>query len=88
MRFGVEPCPRHSGLKRITAHFQFQRPRTIELDGERFGFETGEVIRLFYSYRHTPTSIGGLLRQHRLSVVEQWISPSEEEGVFLRRRVE
>ena len=73
-------------LKRIVARFQFARARQIELDGEVFTFHHGEAIQLFFSYRYTPERVRTALAGHGLEVREQWITKSEEEGVFLCRR--
>jgi L-histidine Nalpha-methyltransferase len=70
-------------LKRIVAEFQFSKDRNVNLDSETFHFSRGETIRLFFSYRYTPERVCNLLAQHGLSVINQWITKSEEEGVFL-----
>lgn len=75
-----------SGLKRVEANFHFMRARRIEIEDERFDFASGESIRLFFSYRYTPERVRVVLAQHGLEVCEQWITKSEEEGVFLCRR--
>lgn len=87
LRFGIEDDPAGTGLKRVAANFHFSRPQQIEMDGEIFKFLPGEKIRLFFSYRHTPELVRALLKPHGLAVVEQWISKSEEEGVFICRKV-
>ncbi len=89
LRFGIEDDPAGSGLKRVAAHFHFARSRRVEVDTEAFEFRAGESVRLFFSYRHTPEKVRALLEPHGLSVLQQWIAKSEEEGVFLcqaRRR--
>jgi L-histidine N-alpha-methyltransferase len=86
LRFGVEDDPAGSGLKRVAAYFHFTRARQIEMDGEIFKFSSGEKIRLFFSYRHTPDRVRALLEEHGLRVVEQWVAKSGEEGVFLCRK--
>ena len=73
------------GLKRVVAAFHFRRARRIELDGERFDFVAGEALRLFFSYRYTADRVAELLARHGLAVCAQWITKSEEEGVFLCR---
>jgi L-histidine Nalpha-methyltransferase len=83
LRFEIEDDTAGSGLKRVAAGFQFNRARRIELETDRFGFATGDRIRLFFSYRHTPTMVRALLERHGLRVIQQWITKSEEEGVFL-----
>jgi len=84
LRFVIEDGP--SGLKRIAAYFRFTRRRTLAVDEERFSFQSGESIRLFFSYRHTPALAHDLLAQHGLQVLEKWITKSEEEGIFLCSR--
>ena len=70
-------------LKRISGRFTRRR---IEVDGERFDFRAGETIRLFFSYRYTPERVRKVLTRYGLEVCGQWITRSEEEGVFLVRR--
>jgi uncharacterized SAM-dependent methyltransferase len=86
LRFAVQEYPPGGGLKRVAAIFHFTRPRRVEIDGARFEFPQGESIRLFFSYRYTPDRVRRLLGQHGFELREQWITNSEEEGVFLCRR--
>jgi uncharacterized SAM-dependent methyltransferase len=86
LHFAIEADPAGSALKRIAGYFTFERPREIEIEGERFQFQPGDKIRLFFSYRHTPGLASELLAAHGLRVIDQWITSSEEEGVFLCRR--
>jgi uncharacterized SAM-dependent methyltransferase len=86
LRFTIEDDPAGSRLKRIAVYFHFARARKIQLEGETFSFDAGENIRLFFSYRHTPGQVRGLLAQQQLDVIDQWIAKSGEEGVFLCRR--
>lgn len=86
LKFCVEDCPAGTQLKRVAAYFHFQKKSVIELPGERFEFDPGEKIRLFFSYRHTPERIGSLLAESGITVLDQWITKSEEEGVFLCRK--
>ena len=81
--FSIEAA---SGLYRIVADFRFSRDRSLTVHDERFAFLDGDAVRLFFSYRHTADGIAPLLRGHRLEVLEQWITPSGEEGVFLCRK--
>jgi hypothetical protein len=86
LSFLVEDDPVGSGLKRVAAHFRFSRAREIHVDEHRFEFPAGESIRLYFSCRHTPALVQTLLARHGLKVLDQWITPSQEEGVFLVRR--
>jgi L-histidine Nalpha-methyltransferase len=81
VQFSIEECA--SELLRIRADFRFARERTVRLDEEAFAFKCGEMVRLFYSYRYTPDRLRAQSSKHGLSVSEQWISTSGEEGVFL-----
>ena len=63
--------------------FHFNRSRRIEVDDERFNFRSGEIIQLFFSYRYTPERVRKVLARFGLAVCDQWITKSEEEGVFL-----
>ncbi|EEF57485.1 L-histidine N(alpha)-methyltransferase [Pedosphaera parvula] len=87
LKFTIEDDPAGSGLKRVAAYFHFNRDREVGLDQERFVFKQGEAIRLFFSYRHTPERVKKLLGQVGIEVEEQWVANSEEEGVFLCRKL-
>jgi uncharacterized SAM-dependent methyltransferase len=84
IRFAIEDDA--NGLKRIAAYFQLERARKLRVEGESFEFRPGEEIRLLFSYRHSPELVKRLLGSHGLKVLEQWVTKSEEEGVFLGRR--
>ncbi len=86
LRFVVEETSSPVQLKRIAAYFHFTRPRTIQVGAERFEFPGGESVRLFFSYRHTPDRLRGMLSHLGLQVLGEWITPSQEEGVFLISR--
>jgi uncharacterized SAM-dependent methyltransferase len=85
LRFKIED-DQANGLKRIMAGFHFTRVRRIAVDGERFNFHAGETIQLFFSYRYTPDRVRKVLARFGLEDCDQWITKSEEEGVFLVRR--
>ncbi len=87
LRFIIEDASAGTGLKRVAAYFRFSRAREVLVDAHRMGFSPGESIRLFFSYRHTPALVRELLGQHGLRVLDQWITRSGEEGVFLVSRV-
>jgi L-histidine N-alpha-methyltransferase len=86
LRFGVEAAPDGGPLKKIAANFRMLRSREIRIDAEKVLFRSGDDIQLFFSYRHTPALVKSLLELHGLQVVDQWITQSEEEGVFLCQR--
>lgn len=84
--FVIQEYPPGAGLRRIAALFRFERARSIVVEGERFDFAPGETLRVFFSYRYTPERVRRLLSRHGLELLEQWITDSEEEGVFLCRK--
>src|ERR1051326_2955798 len=86
MDFCIEDDPGGADLKRVAAYFRFRREREITIEDKRFRFGPEKAIRLFFSYRHTPENVRSLLGAHGIEVVVQWITKSEEEGVFLCRR--
>jgi L-histidine Nalpha-methyltransferase len=81
LKFAIEAGD--GGLKRIVARFYFARARRIEIEGGAFDFAAGESIRLFFSYRYTLALVRKALARHGLEVFDEWITQSEEEGVFL-----
>ena len=50
-------------------------------------FVLANASAFFFSYRYTPERVRALLGEHQLEVLDQWITMSEEEGVFLCRRL-
>lgn len=85
LQFSIQEHPPGGGLQRVQADFSFARPRALEIEGERFEFRVGETIGVFFSYRYTPALVRKWLGQCGLQVQGQWITASEEEGVFLCR---
>jgi len=83
LRFGIEDV---NMLKRVVARFHFAQSRSIKIENEQFEFRAGESLRLFFSYRYTPELVQTHLQRYNLQVRDQWITQSEEEGVFLCRR--
>ena len=86
LRFGIEAAGA-SGLQRVAADFHFSRTQRIEVEGEKFDFGSGDAIRLFFSYRYKPERVRAALERYGLEICGQWITRSEEEGVFLCRRL-
>lgn len=74
-------------LLKIAGDFHFTRERELVVHDEHFQFNAGDKVRLFFSYRHTPTLVHRLLKPHGLRVVDQWVAKSGEEGVFLCRKL-
>ena len=76
-------CIEGERFLRLAAYFRFNRQRTLSVHGEKLCFKQGEKVRLFFSYRYAPNTIAELLKSHGLKVQQQWVTKSEEEGVFL-----
>jgi uncharacterized SAM-dependent methyltransferase len=85
LKFTIQEFPPGSGLKRVAALFHFAKLCRFEVEGERIEFSEGENIRLFFSYRYTPDRMRQLLSKYGFELREQWMTDSEEEGVFLCR---
>lgn len=85
LKFGIEEGSCGLGVKRIVARLKFVRAKTIGVDRQEVSFETGESLRVFFSYRHTVGLIDELMAKHGLKVERHWLSDSGEEGVFLVR---
>ena len=73
-------------LRRIVARFRFRKARSLVVEGRTIRFPVGATVRIFFSYRYTPELVRAELAKHGLLVCDQWITKSEEEGVFLCRR--
>ena len=84
VRFSIETGA--ESLRRVVAGFQFKRNRRITVEGEVFEFRRNESIRLFFSYRYTPELVRRQLARYGLRVIDQWVTQSAEEGVFLCSR--
>lgn len=75
-----------AGLKRIEASFVFKEDVQVNAMKERIEFVAGDRLQVFFSYRYTEGQLEGVLQKHGLALVQKWIAPSREEGVFLCRR--
>ncbi|MGD0207377.1 MAG: L-histidine N(alpha)-methyltransferase [Verrucomicrobiota bacterium] len=84
--FEIGNGPVGSDLKRIVARFHFKHACRIEIVSEKFRFRPGDSIQLFFSYRYTAELVHKVLARYGLEVCNQWLTRSEEEGVFLVRR--
>jgi uncharacterized SAM-dependent methyltransferase len=84
LRFSIEANVEQ--LRRITAYFEFRRPCEIRVLGERLTFAAGQRLRVFFSYRHTVSSVTALIAKHGIEVAQHWLNDSGEEGVFLCRK--
>lgn len=73
-------------LLRICGEYRFRKKVAIDCEGQTFQFSPQESVRLFFSYRYTPERLQAVLKPHGLTMEKQWITSSEEEGVFVCRR--
>jgi L-histidine N-alpha-methyltransferase len=74
-------------LLRIEAGYKFKNAQTIRMDQETFHYASGNWFQLFFSYRHTSERLRVLLAHYRIETLQQWITHSEEEGIFLCRKL-
>jgi len=94
IEFSIVPGARGSSLAagepnrllRIEANYRFKSAQTIQIDGEKFSYATGDSFRLFFSYRHTPKLLRELLAGYGMEITREWIAGSAEEGVFLAQK--
>jgi uncharacterized SAM-dependent methyltransferase len=81
--FTIEETNR--AYQRVVADFVFVNAREIRVGNVGFPFGPGEKVRLFFSYRYQPAHIVALLKGQGIDVLDQWVTASQEEGVFLCR---
>jgi L-histidine N-alpha-methyltransferase len=86
LNFGVVPSEEIPDLHRIEASFVFARARGIQLFDAKSTFESGEKLRVFYSYRFTPAHLRSFFKKAGLFIAQEWMTPSQEEALFLCRR--
>jgi L-histidine N-alpha-methyltransferase len=84
LRWRIESDAHYSALRRISAHFEFTRPRAVVVEGVEFSFQAADRIRLFFSYRYGLQQLKGIADEHNLRVQEVW-STTEEAVVLCRR---
>jgi uncharacterized SAM-dependent methyltransferase len=86
LRYTLEQSAEAGGVKRVTVYFDFLKPRSLQVGDESLAFVPNDSIRLFFSYRHTPALINAMLGRYGIKVLDQWLSSTEEEGIFLAIR--
>jgi L-histidine Nalpha-methyltransferase len=85
LRFGFETDIANGAARRFVADFRFSRNCRVLDARPPVTFRRGEGLRVFFSYRYTPDHLATLLKRFGIRVMEQWITKSCEEGVFLCR---
>lgn len=85
LQFSVQPDPTAPPLRRITAEFLLERDCTLELGAEKAQWSAGQSVQVFVSYRYTPELAHRTLAAYGMKVVNQWLDPEGQEGVFLAR---
>jgi uncharacterized SAM-dependent methyltransferase len=84
IRFSIEPA---NDLLRVEANYVLKAAQNIEIDNQEFSYKPGDVFRLFFSYRHTTDRLTKMLRNYSIEILRAWTTQSEEEGVFLCRKL-
>ena len=74
-------------MLRIEANFQFRGRTRLYVEQDEIGFDEGERLMTFFSYRHTFATLARLLAPLTLERLGSWPSSSGEEAVVLYRRV-
>jgi len=82
IQFTVEACPAWPDLLQIVARFHLRRDQRIIIDGQRINFQAGEMLRLFFSNRFTPSRLKRLFEQSGFQISGEWISAEGNEGVI------
>jgi uncharacterized SAM-dependent methyltransferase len=85
LQFSVQPDPTAPPLRRITAEFLLERDCTLELGAEKAQWSAGQSVQVFVSYRYTPELAHRTLAAYGMKVVNRWLDPEGQEGVFLAR---
>jgi uncharacterized SAM-dependent methyltransferase len=86
LEFGIEQDRDETGSWSIVAEFKLALDRSLDLDDDRFVFQKGERLRIFFSRRYSPHQVETLLGWHQLKPVNRWITDSHEEGIYLCRK--
>lgn len=86
LSFSLVASEKISSLRRIQADFIFSRNKEVPLLEQTYSFAAGQRLRAFYSYRFTLEHIRHFLTEARVTIAEEWINDSGEEGLFLCRR--
>lgn len=86
LRIGLEPVEGMTEAKQIVAEFQSAKPIQARMLEEVIRFQAGEKLKVFTSSRFTSAQIRVLLEQSGLRAESEWITRSEEEGVWIARR--
>jgi L-histidine Nalpha-methyltransferase len=82
LRFGVEEAEEIPGLWRIVGDLVLQRTAAVAAGQERFTFDRGDTLRVFFSYRYTPALCAEFLKAAGLAGNKPSLSASGEEGLF------
>lgn len=87
LTFRIVDDTANQGAKRITAFFDVARRIEVALGDRAVIWHPGETLRLFYSYRYTSAMVKSVLADHGLEVTAAWETKSQEEGVYLCKKL-
>jgi len=74
-------------LLKIVANFMFSSNCNIQFDGVDFKYNQGEKLEVFYSIRHTLDKVHALLKTMGIRVINERMSQTSEEAVFLCQKI-
>jgi len=70
-------------LQHFAAHFHFQEPCVMEVNGKHFEFCPGDSLQLFVSYRYTVEALAYTLEPYGIAIEDSFLTTNGEEGVFI-----
>jgi hypothetical protein len=77
--FGLDPFEPHE----IFADYRFNDPLEFECEGWTQSIHRGETLRLFRSFRYTPSRVTRFFDSLALINQGSWLNPKGDEGVFI-----
>lgn len=86
LEWEIQADTHDQGIGRFVAFFIFKRPQRITVLSEDFHFNTGERIRLFFSYRYTPQALRRILAKRGIVTENELYTSSTEEAVLTCRK--
>jgi L-histidine Nalpha-methyltransferase len=75
------------GVKRVECALIFPENCRIIYNGEEFTYQQGESFRLFYSNRFQAGQLDKKLERRGLQILDRYLTRSEEEGVWVMKKV-
>ena len=84
--FSTEDTPGLPAVPRIRVVFELNREVVTSVGGQEFRFQSGDKLGVFYSMRYCRADLRKLLEPEGIQVVQEWVSHSGEDGLYLCRK--